>query len=93
MNPPPQPPKESQLTPEQRKALARIMKLASENFHRAMISLVYKGEDQKLHMQVVSTAVNKEENLSLATMTLQEVQKAETGLITTLSPEQKRIVQ
>lgn len=87
----PQPPNESQLTPEQRKALVRIQRLIMENFKRGLVSVIYVGLDQKMHVQVVSNCMSKEENLDMAQRTLQEVQRAETGLITTLTPSERRI--
>lgn len=87
----PQPPNESQLTPEQRKALARIQRLIVENFHRGQVCVIYKGLDSKLHVQVVSNALSKEENLDLAQRTLQQVQIAEQGIITALTPDERRI--
>lgn len=87
----PQPPNESQLTPEQRKALVRIQRLIAENFRRGILCVIYTGLDSKLHVQVVSNAQSKEENLDLARRTLQEVERAETGLIQTLTPDERRI--
>lgn len=87
----PQPPHESQLTPEQRKALVRIQRLIAENFHRGIVCVIYRGLDSRLHVQVVSNALSKEENLDLARRTLQSVERAETGVISTLTPEERRI--
>lgn len=87
----PQPPEESKLTTQQRRALRRIQFLIHEFFHRGMVTVIYKGEDAKLHIQVISSAQSKEENLDLAQRTLREVERAEQGIITTLTPNERRI--
>lgn len=87
----PQPPRESQLTPEQRKALVRIQRLVAENFHRGQVCVIYRGLDAKLHVQLVSNCMSAEENLDLARRAVQQVEKSETGLITTLTPNERRI--
>lgn len=87
----PQPPNESQLTGDQRKALVRIQRLIAENFHRGQVCVIYKGLDLKLHVQVVSNCMSAEENLDLARRTVQQVEKSEQGIITTLTPSERRI--
>ena len=87
----PQPPNEAQLTQTQRKAIVRIQRLIAETFHRGMISVIYRGLDGRMHAQVLSNALSKEENLDLAQRTLQQVQIAEQSIITTLTPDERRI--
>lgn len=89
----PQPPNESQLTPDQRKALVRIQRLIAENFHRGIVCVIYKGLDARLHVQVVSNALSKEENLDLARRTLQSVERSELGIISTLTPQERKIAE
>lgn len=88
----PTPPNESKLTDQQRQALFKIQSLIKRTFHRGMLSIVYKGTDSKMHVQVVSTCNDDGEQIDLARRTLQQVERATTGLITTLSPEEKRII-
>lgn len=56
-----------------------------------MVSVIYKGEDAKLHIQVVSSCQSAEENLDLARRTLRRVEEAESGIIQTLTPDERRI--
>jgi hypothetical protein len=88
----PLPPNESQLTRQQRIALKRIGQLLLDHFHRGLVTVVFKGEDQKLHVQVISNCNTEQEQIDLARRTLQQVEKSTTGLITTLSPEEKRLI-
>lgn len=89
----PSTPHESQMTDAQRKALRRISTLLSENFTRGLITVVYRGVDNALHVQVVSNAMNKTEALDLGRRTMQQLEIAEQGIITTLTNSEKRIVQ
>lgn len=86
-------PNESKLTDQQRQALFKIQTLVKRAFHRGMLTVVYKGTDSKLHVQVVSTCNTDAEQIDLARRTLQQVERATIGLITTLTPEEKRITQ
>lgn len=88
----PLPPDEAKLTRQQRIALRRISQLFSDHFTRALYTVVYKGEDQKFHVQVVCNANNKTEALDLGRRTMQQLELSEQGLITTLTPEEKRII-
>lgn len=92
MNNPPLPPNEAEMTPEQRKAIRRIQREIAAHFRRGLTFVIYKGEDQRLHVHLSSTAANREEALDMARRVLQETERAETGLITTLTPNEKRIV-
>lgn len=85
-------PNEAHMTDRQRKAVRRIQTIIREEFHRGMLVTVYKGTDDKLHVQMISNCVTKEENIDLATRALQQVEKAETGIIKTLSNQEKRII-
>lgn len=85
-------PNESNLTPAQRMALFKIQTLLKKTFHRAMLTTIYRGTDDKLHVQVISTCNTNEEQLDIARRTLQTVERTSTGIIQTLSPEEKRIV-
>lgn len=69
------------------------MSLMSEHFKAAMVTVVFVGTDQKMHIQVAQHAANKEQALDLARRGLQEVERAETGVISTLSPNEKRIIE
>lgn len=88
----PLPPNESQLTDRQRHALFKIQTLLKREFHRAMLTTIYKGTDDKLHVQVVSTCNTNDEQLDMARRTLQAVEKSTTGIIQTLTPSEKRII-
>lgn len=85
-------PHEAKMTDEQRKAVRRIQTIIKSSFHRGMLSVVFKGTDAKFHIQVVNNCTSNGESIDLATRTLQEVQVAEAGIISTLSPIQKRII-
>lgn len=89
----PLPPDESKLTRQQRIALKRISQLFKDHFHRALYTVVYRGEDQKLHVQVVCNANNKTEALDLGRRTMQQLEVSEQGLITTLTSSEKRLIQ
>lgn len=88
----PLPPNESQLTDRQRHALFKIQSLIKQNFHRGMLTVIYAGKDEKLHVQIVSTCNNDKEQLDMARRTLQQCERSATGVIATLSPEEKRII-
>lgn len=72
-------------------ALRRIGQLLTDHFHRGLVTVVYKGEDQKLHVQIVSNCNSETEQKDLALRTVQQIEKATTGLITTLTPAEKRL--
>lgn len=85
-------PNEAHMTDHQRKAVRRIQTIIKESFKRGMLAVVYAGTDNKLHVQVVNNCASKVESLDLANRALQEVQRAETGIISTLSETEKRII-
>lgn len=88
----PLPPAEAKLTRQQRIALKRISQLFQDHFTRALFTVVYRGEDQKMHVQVLCNANTKEEVLDLGRRTMQQLEIAEKKIITTLSPQEKRII-
>lgn len=88
----PNPPEESNLTPEQRKALRRIQMLIQTHFHRGQVCVVFKGIDQQMRVQVISNCNTSEEALDLAQRTLQQVQISEQGIVTSLTSDERRIV-
>lgn len=88
----PSAPSESKLTDKQRQALFKIQALIRREFHRGMLSIVYAGTDEKLHVQIVSTCNSDREQIDLARRTLQQVEMATQKIITTLSDSERRIV-
>lgn len=88
----PSQPDEAQMTDDQRKAVRRIQMLIREHFKKGMLAIIYSGTDAKLHIQVINNCASREQSLDLAHRALQEVQRAETGIITAISTNEKRIV-
>lgn len=88
----PSQPDEAKLTRQQRLALRRISQLLDDFFHRGLITVIYKGEDQKMHVQVVCNATNSVEALDLGRRTMQQLEISEKGIISTLTNTEKRII-
>lgn len=58
-----------------------------------MLTVIFAGTDSKLHVQIVSTCNNDQEQKDMALRTLQQVEAATQKIITTLSPSERKIVE